>query len=272
MVTGAAPGVSPSKAQLSYEWIREKITSGRFTPGYRLVLAQIATELGVSVVPVREAVRLLEAEGLVTFVKNVGAQVALVDEAEYVHTMQTLALVEGFATALAAPLLTPAVLAQARAVNEQMRAGLADFDPHRFTELNREFHALLFDRCPNPHVRDLVGRGWSRLAALRDSIFGFVPGRPPASVDEHEQILRVIEGGGDLVEVELAARRHRAATLDAFLAARAEAGPGPVDVRWTSAPARPDPSASPEGRDRGVQQLELGGRGRGGVGQQGQHL
>ncbi|MQA35370.1 FCD domain-containing protein [Modestobacter roseus] len=220
MMTSAVPGVSPSKAQLSYEWIREQITSGRFTPGYRLVLAQIAGELGVSVVPVREAVRLLEAEGLVTFVKNVGAQVALVDEAEYINTMQTLALVEGYATALAAPLLSAETIAAAREVNDQMRACLEDFDPHRFTELNRAFHGLLFERCPNPHVQDLVGRGWSRLAALRDSIFGFVPGRPPASVAEHEEILTAIEAGADVLEIELAARRHRLATLQAFLAAR----------------------------------------------------
>lgn len=68
------------------------------------MLGQIAQELGVSAVPVREAIRLLEAEGLVTFERNVGAQVAMVDEIEYQHTMQTLALVEGYATALAVPL------------------------------------------------------------------------------------------------------------------------------------------------------------------------
>lgn len=218
----AVTGVTPSKAQLAYGWIREQITTGRFSPGYRLVLAQLAGELGVSVVPVREAVRLLEAEGLVTFVKNVGAQVALVDQTEYVHTMQTLALVEGYATALAAPLVPADTIAAARRVNEQMRECLEDFDPHRFTELNRSFHALLFEHCPNPHVQDLVGRGWSRLAALRDSIFGFVPGRPPASVAEHEEILRLIEQGADAVEIELAARSHRTATLAAFLSARTE--------------------------------------------------
>jgi DNA-binding GntR family transcriptional regulator len=221
-MTHGAAAVPPSKAQLAYEWIREQITTGHFSPGYRLVLGQIAGELGMSVVPVREAVRLLEAEGLATFEKNVGAQVALVDEAEYVHTMQTLALVEGYATALAAPLLSADTIAAARQVNAQLRAELQDLDPHRFTELNRTFHALLFEHCPNPHVRDLVGRGWSRLGAMRDSIFGFVPGRPPASVAEHEEILGLIERGATALEIELAARRHRTATLEAFLTSRAD--------------------------------------------------
>ncbi|HEX6955448.1 MAG TPA: GntR family transcriptional regulator, partial [Agromyces sp.] len=89
-----------SKSKRAYRFVRERIDDGRYVPGYRLVLGQIARELGVSVVPVREAIRLLEAEGLVTYERNVGAQVALVKEAEYLHTMQTLALVEGYATSL----------------------------------------------------------------------------------------------------------------------------------------------------------------------------
>ncbi len=86
-----------SKSQQAYHWIKERIASGAYGSGYRLVLAAIAAELGVSTVPVREAIRMLEAEGLVTFERNVGAQVAMVDEGEYVTTMQVLSLVEGAA-------------------------------------------------------------------------------------------------------------------------------------------------------------------------------
>ncbi|HEU0180557.1 MAG TPA: GntR family transcriptional regulator, partial [Agromyces mariniharenae] len=173
-----------SKSQLAYRFIRERIDDGRYVPGYRLVLGSIAKELDVSVVPVREAIRRLEAEGLVTFERNVGAQVALIKETEYLHTMQTLSLVEGAATALSAPYLTTEHLRRAREVNERMRRTLDDFDPHRFTELNLEFHAVLFEECPNPHILDLVHRGWNRMRMLRDSSFSFVPGRARESVDE----------------------------------------------------------------------------------------
>ena len=81
-----------SKSQQAYRYVRDRIDDGRFVPGYRLVLGAIAKDLGVSVVPVREAIRLLEAEGLVTFERNVGAQVALLEKAEYLYTMQTLAV------------------------------------------------------------------------------------------------------------------------------------------------------------------------------------
>ncbi len=213
--------VVESKSQRAYRFLRERIDDGRYVPGYRLVLGQIAGELDVSVVPVREAIRRLEAEGLVTFERNVGAQVALLEETEYLHTMQTLALVEGAATGLSAPHLTPDHLRRAREINERMRRTLDDFDPHRFTELNLEFHAVLFEECPNPHILDLVHRGWNRMKVLRDSSFSFVPGRARDSVTEHDHLVELIEAGADPLEVELAARAHRTATLDAVLAYQA---------------------------------------------------
>ncbi|WP_127792828.1 GntR family transcriptional regulator [Agromyces sp. LHK192] len=228
-----------SKSQRSYRFIRERIDDGRYVPGYRLVLAQIAGELDVSVVPVREAIRRLEAEGLVTFERNVGAQVALIQETEYLHTMQTLALVEGYATALAAPFLTPDHLERARAINDRMRRTLDDFDPHRFTELNLEFHSVLFEGCPNPHVLDLVHRGWNRMRVLRDSSFSFVPGRARESVEEHARIVDLIEQRADPLEIELAARSHRTTTLDAVLAYQSEHRP-PAAIRTPAAATAAD--------------------------------
>jgi DNA-binding GntR family transcriptional regulator len=148
----------------------------------------------------------------------VGAQVALLEETEYLYTMQTLSLVEGAATALSAPALTPEHIARARSINALMIECLDHFEPHRFTELNLEFHAVLFEECPNPHLLDLVHRGWNRLKVLRDSSFSFVPGRARQSVDEHEALLQLLESGADPLDIELSARRHRLATLDAVLA------------------------------------------------------
>jgi len=214
-----------SKSQRAYRHLRERIDDGRYVPGYRLVLGQIAGELDVSVVPVREAIRRLEAEGLVTFERNVGAQVALIKETEYLHTMQTLSIVEGAATALSAPSLMPEHLRRAREINERMRSSLDDFDPHRFTELNLEFHSVLFEECPNPHILDLVHRGWNRMRMLRDSSFSFVPGRARESVAEHDRIVDLIESGAEPLEIELAARSHRTATLDAMLSYQAQHKP-----------------------------------------------
>ncbi|MFT4306886.1 MAG: GntR family transcriptional regulator [Microbacterium sp.] len=209
-----------SKSQRAYAWLRERITGQEYHAGHRLVLATIADELDMSVVPVREAIRLLEAEGLVSFERNVGARVAYLDEREYVHVMQTLGLVEGAATSLSAPLLTADDLGRAAEVNDRLTAVLDDFDPHEFTRLNQRFHAVLYEPCPNPHLLDLVHRGWGRLANLRDTAFAFVPGRARHSVAEHVEILDLIRSGAEPIEIELAARNHRWRTMDAFLAAR----------------------------------------------------
>ncbi|SDY49331.1 DNA-binding transcriptional regulator, GntR family [Amycolatopsis xylanica] len=206
-----------SKSELAYDWLRRKIARHEYGPGYRLVLAEIAAELGMSVVPVREAIRRLEAERLVTFERNVGARVAMVDENEYLHAMQTLGVTEGIATALSAPALTAANLGRARVINDRMVALLDSFDAHTFTMLNQQFHSELFECCPNPQILELVRQGWTRLSGLRDSTFTFIPGRARQSVEEHEHILSLIEAKADPLEIELAARNHRWATMRAFL-------------------------------------------------------
>jgi DNA-binding GntR family transcriptional regulator len=217
-VSTSAP--TTSKSEQAYTWIRERIASHEYGAGYRLVLGSIADELGMSVVPVREAIRRLEAENLVSFERNVGARVAVVDESEYAHTMQTLGLVEGAATSLSAPLLTAADLDRAAEINARMERLLDDFDPHAFTRLNQQFHSVLYEPCPNPHILDLVHRGWSRLSGLRDTTFAFVPGRARHSVEEHAEIVDLIRSGAEPLEIELAARNHRWRTMNAFLASR----------------------------------------------------
>jgi len=209
-----------SKSQHAYTWIRDRIGRHEYTPGYRLVLGAIADELGMSVVPVREAIRRLEAEGLVTFERNVGARVSVVDEDQYVYTMQTLSLVEGYATALAAPLVTGDDLARAEEINDRMQRLIEHFDAHTFTQLNHQFHQVLYAPCPNPHILELVDRSWSRLSGLRDTSFAQIPDRPRHSVEEHTQILTLVRDQADPTQIELATRRHRLRTLDAFLAAR----------------------------------------------------
>lgn len=206
-----------SKSQHAYLWLKERIASEELTPGYRLVLGSIAAELGMSVVPVREAIRRLEAEGLVTFERNVGARVSMIDDSQYRHSMETLAILEGAATALAARHLTADDVGQARELNRRLVESLDRFDPRLFTSLNHRFHAVLFAACPNPHLLALVESEWVRLGRLRDSTFSFVPGRAQESVREHETLLHLIERGAPLADIERTARGHRSATLAAYL-------------------------------------------------------
>jgi DNA-binding GntR family transcriptional regulator len=207
---------APSKSQRAYETIRSRIEGGRYGAGHRLVLDELARELAISAVPVREAIRRLEAEQLVEFERNVGARVSGINPTEYRHAMQALAIVEGAATGLAAPLLTAAELARAAELNDRMASSLDDLDPVAFTALNRRFHEVLFGPCENPRLLELVHRGWARLATVRDSTFTIVPGRARHSVAEHAQLLELIGSGAPPAAVESLARAHRLATLAAF--------------------------------------------------------
>ena len=205
------------KSQQAYHWLKERIAREELAPGYRLVLASIANELDMSVVPVREAIRRLEAEGLVTFERNVGARVSMIDDTQYRHSMETLAILEGAATALSARHLSADDVRHARELNRRLVESLDDFDPRLFTSLNQRFHSVLFAPCPNPRLLALVEAEWVRLGHLRDSTFSFVPGRAQESVREHETIVDLIEAGAPLADIERAARGHRSATLAAYL-------------------------------------------------------
>jgi DNA-binding GntR family transcriptional regulator len=224
-----------SKSQRAYQSIKERIEGEELTPGYRLVLASIANELGMSVVPVREAIRRLEAEGLVTFERNVGARVSMIDDTQYRHSMETLAILEGAATALAARHLTAGDLRQARELNRLLVESLDHFDPRLFTSLNHRFHSVLFAACPNPRLLALVDAEWVRLGRLRDSTFSFVPGRAQESVREHETLVDLIEAGAPLADVERTARGHRSATLAAYLS-HEHHDETPVEPGVTTAP------------------------------------
>ena len=207
---------SLSKAETAYRWIRERVADQTYQPGHKLVLAQIALALDTSVVPVREAIRRLEADGLVTFERNVGARVAMVDQGSYAQSMETVAILEAAAVAQARDHLGAGDLDTAEEINDRMRALLDDFDASEFTRLNHDFHETLFRRCPNERLCTLVGLEWDRLSHLRDSTFSFVPERALESVEEHSRIVALVRARATVQEIERAVREHRSATLRSY--------------------------------------------------------
>jgi DNA-binding GntR family transcriptional regulator len=213
-----------SKSTLSYELLKQRITDGTYGPGYRIVLNQIAGELGVSAIPVREALRRLQAEGYVELTRNVGAHVSRFDATQYVHTMHILAMLEGYATAITAPLLTAADIAHARAVNARIADTGPDFDPRVFSELNHEFHFAIYQHCPDAHLRELVQVEWDRIALIRRASFHLPQDRIRRSIDEHDALLDLIESGADAADIEHLARQHKIHSVDALATRNAAIG------------------------------------------------
>jgi DNA-binding GntR family transcriptional regulator len=144
------PEEGGSKLELAYETIRGRILHGTYGPGYRLVIDVLARELTMSQVPVREAIRRLEAEGWVTFERYVGARVAPADPARWESLMEVLAILEGAAESQAAEHLDGKDLETLRDLNQAMAAAARIGNMLAFSRLNREFHEGINNRCPNP--------------------------------------------------------------------------------------------------------------------------
>lgn len=207
-----------AKSELVYIELRERIISGRYVAGFRIVLDQVARELDVSTVPVREAIRRLEAEHLVTFTRNVGAEVASIHVDDYADAMETLALLEGAATAWAAPHMTQEQLDAATATNDQMRTLVeGHFDPRLFTDLNQRFHQQLCSACPNKRLQETLAKEWERVSVIRRNMFAFEPVRSITSVREHDHLLTLIRTGSGAEEVESTARQHKLRALRQYL-------------------------------------------------------
>jgi len=205
-----------SKQERTYAVLRQRIVDGVYGPGHRLVIDALARELEVSQMPVREAIRRLEAEGWVTYVRNQGAQVAPIDAASWTEAMGTLAVLEGYATALAAPELTADDRARMREINAEMLAAIEALDVLAVSERNLAFHRVVHERCPNAHLRRELQQIEERLDSLRRSIFLYIPMRGRVSIEEHEALLALIERGADPLEIELAAREHKLHTVAAY--------------------------------------------------------
>ena len=205
-----------TKQQMAYETIRDRIVRGVYGPGYRVVIDSLASELSVSALPVREAIRRLEAEGLLVYRPNAGAQVTPAEPALFEENLTVMALLEGYATALAAPHVTSRDLARLRSLTDQMVAAMERMDVLAFGERNHEFHRRLYERCPNASLVQTLREFDQRLDSIRRTVFVHIPYRGTISIAEHRRIIDLIESGASATKIEAAARAHKLATVQSF--------------------------------------------------------
>jgi DNA-binding GntR family transcriptional regulator len=156
-----------TKVELVYRDLRERIVNGILHPGERLYLQTLADERGVSTVPVREALRRLESEGLVRNQPHAGATVASLDvEKIEVHFMVRAAL-EGLAARLAAGHITPALLEQLTAQDEELRRLAAAGDLFTWNARNTQFYRGILACCQSPDLVAMIDLQRDRSPLLR---------------------------------------------------------------------------------------------------------
>ena len=180
-----------SKADHAYAFIRQRVLDGQRAPRpANASSSNIWRERWTSVSsPSAKAIRRLEAEGYVTYTRNVGATVTSIDLDRYPETVEALAVLEGVAIGLAAPHITAKDIKAARALNEQIRGYIDAMDPLKFTATNHRFHEILYQRCPNRHLLTMVTKEWELIETTRRSAFEFIPERAIGSVAEHERVV-----------------------------------------------------------------------------------
>jgi DNA-binding GntR family transcriptional regulator len=206
MMSASAPG---TKTDLAYGFIKQRIIRGEYSPGHRLVLDKISREADVSQVPVREALRRLEAEGYVVYEHNSGARVAELDATAYDGIQHVIAVLEGAATAAAAPYVTPASLQKARALNEAMKRRRENFDAEGFIQLNIEFHDVICAHCPNSYLLEQLARERARMTLIRRPTLGIVMRMSDVFLKDHDEILRLIEDDPSSSRIQIVAQTHK---------------------------------------------------------------
>jgi DNA-binding GntR family transcriptional regulator len=183
--------VSDLKSLTIYRTLRERILSNELTSGTRLVLRQLANQFDTSDIPVREALRMLERDGLVEMVPYRGARVTTLTAREIEETYFIRGHLESIATGLAAERITDAELTVLDGLMDRMRAAVDAQDGPGFSELNQEFHRTIIAACGNEMLRDLTMDIWQRHSGFQ-RVFRMVPGRLAASQAEHEGIMAAL--------------------------------------------------------------------------------
>ncbi len=200
---------TPPESYVDYavERIRRAIRAGALRPGDRIATDALADDLGISHIPVREALRMLEAEGhLVREGRRVRVARLSPDEADDIYL--TRALLERAALELGVPRLTPSDDIRLTALVDELERAAAIGDDGRYHELTRQFHFLPFERARRPWLLRFLRILWDASARYQRALFE--PGRWRTDhVGHHRRLLEALKARDvDRVDAILAEHRH----------------------------------------------------------------
>lgn len=207
-------GLSRSKKDLVTATLRHAILNGELTPGTRLVIDDLARELGVSPIPVREALQQLNSDGYVVIEPYIGAKVAPIEAESVIEVFSLLETMEVVSSRAACQHMSDSDFDVLEEILLKMDSLVGD--PERWSQENRFFHKLICDRSGTRLVGSLMNRvldHWDRLHRyfLKD-VFGR---RLRQAQREHWKILRALRARNPGA-VEAVVREHAQAALSAY--------------------------------------------------------
>lgn len=187
-----------------YQVLRTAILERQLASGERLVQDELATKLGTSRIPVRDALRRLEMEGLVTADERGSYFVSMfgVEELEEIYDLR--ALLEPYAAAKAVKKLTARELEALERLVQDMAQAAAAQDRERYVQLNEDFHTILYEASKERRLVWMIKSLWSGQPPLTPIT---VPGQLDRSQQEHQVLLNTLKEG-DVGAVEELMRTH----------------------------------------------------------------
>lgn len=195
--------------------LREAILTGKYAPGAHLVQDELATTFGVSRIPLREALRRLEGEGLVVISPNRGAIVRPLVPKDVVDLFDLRVALESLALERAAERYVD-VRAATQLRHEEARQAIAAQNLPALFHLDRDFHAELAAGSDNPHLVGALGGHWSQIMRVMHAFFQ-VSNYPPDVWPEHEAIANAVAHGDGATAVAKL-RAHLIDSRDRILA------------------------------------------------------
>jgi DNA-binding GntR family transcriptional regulator len=179
--------------------LKEEILSGKYPPGVRIRQEDIAEQFGASRSPVREALRILEAEGLINLVAHTGAWISHLSLSECEEMYQLRERVEPLLLRLSIPHITDALIAELKDLVLQMEATT---DVETFLRLDRQFHLLSYSKAETVLVGEMVNRLWNTTQHYRRAYSQMMASTSfkPAHYEHHLLLASIIKRDVDDAE------------------------------------------------------------------------
>ena len=186
----SAAATGPASQRVA-DHLREAILDGDIGPGQRVRQAVVAEQFGASRLPVREALRMLEAEGLIEHEANKGARVPLLDSPEVDIIYQMRERLEPLALSQSIPHLTAGDMRALEQIQDEIET---NSDVRGFLQLDRQFHLLTYSGCHFDQLTSMVTRLWNSTQHYRRAfVSSSGPGRMWVINSEHRLLLDAIQ-------------------------------------------------------------------------------
>lgn len=200
------PGIADPVYVRVREQLRTDILTGVFSPGERIKIATLSKRYGVSQMPVREALQMLQGEGLIHIIPNKGARIRAVDE-RFIRNMYDIrGVLETLLVRRCVDRIHDSDIFALHAAQARCEECAKEGDMEGVLRENKKFHHIIYTLADNPEAVKILERHWGLIDSLRRT-FGFGPGRSEQLIAEHRQLLRALDRR-DAAEAERVSLLH----------------------------------------------------------------